>query len=49
MARGIFGQFVYIDPKEHVVMAMTRAASKPQTLQLLPPQALSDAVVEALK
>jgi CubicO group peptidase (beta-lactamase class C family) len=49
MARGIFGQFIYIDPKERVVIAMTSAASKPQNLQLLPPQAFFDAVVEALK
>lgn len=49
MARGIFGQFIYIDPKERVVIAMTSAASKPQNLQLLPPQAFFDAVVDALK
>ncbi len=49
MARGIFGQFIYIDPKERVIIAMTSAASKPQNLQLLPPQAFFDAVVEALK
>ena len=49
MARGIFGQFIYIDPKERVVIAMTSAASKPQNMQLLPPQAFFDAVVDALK
>ncbi|CAM5342198.1 6-aminohexanoate-dimer hydrolase OS=Afipia felis OX=1035 GN=nylB PE=4 SV=1 [Afipia felis] len=49
MARGIFGQFVYIDPTEHVVIAMTSAASKPQNLQLLTPQAFFDAVVKELK
>lgn len=49
MARGIFGQFIYIDPKERVIIAMTSAASKPQNLQLLPPQAFFDAVVDALK
>jgi len=49
MARGIFGQFVYIDPKERVIIAMTSAAAKPQNLQLIPPQAFFDAVVDALK
>ncbi|HEY0236368.1 MAG TPA: serine hydrolase [Afipia sp.] len=49
MARGIFGQFIYIDPKEHVVIAMTSAAPKPQNLQLIPPQAFFDAVVDTLK
>ncbi|CAN5428943.1 serine hydrolase [soil metagenome] len=49
MARGIFGQFVYIDPKERVIIAMTSAASKPQNLQLIPTQAFFDAVVDALK
>jgi CubicO group peptidase (beta-lactamase class C family) len=49
MARGIFGQFVYIDPKERVVIAVTSAASKPQNLQLIPPQVFFDAVVDALK
>jgi hypothetical protein len=49
MARGIFGQFIYINPKERVVIAMTSAASKPQNLQLIPPQAFFDAVSDALK
>ena len=49
MARGIFGQFVYIDPKERIVIAVTSAASKPQNLQLIPPQVFFDAVVDALK
>ncbi|MGH1590178.1 serine hydrolase domain-containing protein [Methylobacterium phyllosphaerae] len=29
MARGIFGQYVYVNPKEHVVIAMWGARSKP--------------------
>ena len=49
MARGIFGQFIYINPKERVIIAMTSAASKPQNLQLIPPQAFFDAVSDALK
>jgi CubicO group peptidase (beta-lactamase class C family) len=49
MARGIFGQYIYINPKERVIIAMTSAASKPQNLQLIPPQAFFDAVSDALK
>lgn len=49
MARGIFGQFVYIDPTAHVVIAMTSAAPKPTNMQPLPPQAFFDAVVDTLK
>jgi CubicO group peptidase (beta-lactamase class C family) len=36
-ARGIFGQYIYIDPKAQVVVVATSAEPKPVTMEAIPP------------
>lgn len=48
-AVGIFGQFIYIDPKERVIVVTTSAEPKPVGKHAIPPEAFFDAVVAALK
>lgn len=47
-AVGIFGQFVYIDPAERVVVVTTSAEPKPAGKQVINPEVFFDAVVRAL-
>jgi CubicO group peptidase (beta-lactamase class C family) len=48
-AAGIFGQYIYIDPKARVVIVTTSAEPKPVTMEAIPPEAFFDAVVAQLK
>lgn len=48
-AVGIFGQFIYIDPKERVVIVTTSAEPKPVGKRAIPAEPFFDAVVAALK
>jgi CubicO group peptidase (beta-lactamase class C family) len=48
-ARGIFGQYVYVNPKEHVVIAMWGARSKPTGMPPIVDADFFAAVVSALR
>ena len=48
-AVGIFGQYIYIDPKERVVVVIWSAQPKPMGKEVIPNSAFFDAVVAALK
>lgn len=48
-AVGIFGQFVYIDPTERVVVVTTSAEPKPVGKQVIEPEVFFDAVVNTLR
>ncbi|MDE4915244.1 serine hydrolase [Methylobacterium sp. 092160098-2] len=48
-ARGIFGQYVYVNPKEHVVIAMWGARSKPTGAPPVVDADFFSAVVSALR
>ena len=47
-AIGIQGQNIYIDPQEHVVIAMTAAQAEPVDKEPVDPMAFFDAVVNAI-
>jgi CubicO group peptidase (beta-lactamase class C family) len=48
-AVGIFGQYIYIDPKERVVIVIWSAQPKPTGTEVIPNSAFFDAVVAALR
>jgi CubicO group peptidase (beta-lactamase class C family) len=48
MAQGIFGQYVYLNPKEHVVVVVWSAQSKPQGMDIIDDLDFFGAVTAAL-
>ncbi len=48
-AEGIFGQYIYINPREHVVIAVLSAQPKPTDMEPVSSEAFFGAVTEALK
>jgi CubicO group peptidase (beta-lactamase class C family) len=48
-AEGIFGQYIYINPGEHVVIAVLSAQPKPTDMEPISSEAFFAAVTEALK
>jgi len=48
-AAGIFGQNIYIDPKEHVVVVQNSAEPKPFGMETIVPEVFYNAVVNTLK
>jgi CubicO group peptidase (beta-lactamase class C family) len=48
MAQGIFGQYVYLNPKEHVVVVVWSAQSKPQGMDIIDDLDFFGAVAAAL-
>jgi CubicO group peptidase (beta-lactamase class C family) len=48
MAQGIFGQYVYLNPKEHVVVVVWSAQSKPQGMDIIDDLDFFAAVTAAL-
>lgn len=48
-ARGIFGQYIYINPTEQVVIAINSARSKPKLAEAIPDNDLFNSVVDALR
>jgi CubicO group peptidase (beta-lactamase class C family) len=49
MAQGIFGQYVYLNPKEHVVVVVWSAQSKPQGMDIIDDLDFFGAVTAALR
>lgn len=49
MAEGIFGQFLYLNPKEHVVVVVWSARSKPEGMDIIDDLDFFGAVVAALR
>ena len=47
--RGIFGQYLFVDPKEHVVAVVWSAQTKPSGQNVINEWAFFDAVVRALR
>jgi CubicO group peptidase (beta-lactamase class C family) len=47
-ARGVFGQFLYVNPRRQVVIVVWSARSKPKGAEAIPDNAFFNAVVEAL-
>lgn len=48
-ASGIFGQYIYVNPAEQVVVVVWSARSKPKGAEAIPDNDLFNAVVEALR
>ncbi len=48
MAQGIFGQYVYLNPKEHIVVVVWSAQSKPQGMDIIDDLDFFGAVAAAL-
>jgi len=48
-ARGIFGQFIYINPRERVVIAVLSARAKPKGSEVITDNDFFNAAVEALR
>ncbi|AQS41368.1 MAG: Beta-lactamase [Candidatus Tokpelaia hoelldobleri] len=48
-AVGIFGQYLYIDPRERVIIVTTSAEPKPVDKEVIAPEAFFNAVVSQLK
>lgn len=48
-AAGIFGQYIYIDPKERVVIVTTSAEPKPVGMEPIAPESFFNAIVSKLK
>jgi len=48
-ARGIFGQLIYISRKEHLVVVVLSARSKPTGMNVIPDEAFFGAVAKALR
>jgi CubicO group peptidase (beta-lactamase class C family) len=49
MADGIFGQYVYLNPKERVVIVVLSAQSKPEGMDVVDDQDFFGAIVKALR
>jgi CubicO group peptidase (beta-lactamase class C family) len=49
MAEGIFGQYIYLNPKERVVIVVWSAQSKPEGMDIVDDQDFFGAVVKALR
>jgi hypothetical protein len=48
-ARGIFGQYIYVNPEEQVVIAVWSARSKPKGAEAILDNDFFNAAVEALR
>lgn len=48
-ARGIFGQYIYINPREQVIVAVLSSRSKPKGAEAIPDNDFFNSAVDALK